>query len=182
MRSSPRSIGSKMRSHRRAVEQLGRRADHRRFEREAEALTAPQRAWKEALALAEQHEAIELADLVRTGKDAGRDIAPEIVPIGGHWLNGIDPDLDPRGTELYERIMRRAAPTLADDIKVRRCALWRELARLGVGTIPHEPAIQYRGVDPITDEAAVESIGAMTRPDLVRLSRARAGGEGVIGM
>ncbi len=161
----------------REVTHLKERLNRRRFEREAEALTAPQRAWKAALELADPDEALELAGLVRAGKDAGRGIAPEIVPIGGHWLGGIDPDLDPRGTELYERIMRRAAPTLADDIKVRRCALWRELARLGVGTIPHEPAIQYRGLDPITDEAAAERIGAMTRSDLVRLSRARAGGE-----
>jgi hypothetical protein len=140
--------------HRRDLGELKERIEQRRFEAATRHLAAPQKAWHEALALASSaapHEVFELYELVRAGKAAGREIAPEFVPIGGYWLNGIDPELDPRGTELYELIMRLSAPTLAADIRVRRCCLWRELVRRGSVALQPETDLWNGTREPITD-------------------------------
>jgi hypothetical protein len=74
-------------------------------------------AWLKALQLAPVAELEELAGLWIRARDEGREEPT--------------PEDDPDYHRLREAMMRRVAPTFADDLRVRRCLLWRELHRLG---------------------------------------------------
>ncbi len=88
-------------------------------------LSSPEFHWQRALARATPDE---LAELERC-----RDAAAQAREEGASETGAaIDPRWEPY-LEMYERIMRREADTLADDIRVRRDGLWRELNRLAEG-------------------------------------------------
>lgn len=77
-------------------------------------LSAPEWHHRRAFARATQAEREELARLHKAAQETG----------------GATPEKDSEFYELWEKVLRREAPTLADDVRCRRDGLCRELERL----------------------------------------------------
>lgn len=126
---------------RREIERLRKDADRRRAEEGAKdrSLAAPEQAWRQALRMAPREE---LREYGRLREEAEAD-SPKPTP-----------EEYPELFELEERIMRRSAPTLADEMRRNRDLLWRELDRIAPGSqaaTSRAAAVQHRYAPPVTD-------------------------------
>lgn len=113
-------------------EQAERRRHEAEFEDATEGYSAPQKTFYEGGLISPEHEVYEFVKHLDAGQAAGNSMDPIFATASRYWPWPIDPEKDPEGAELYERIMRRASPELADEAQVRRDVPWRRMVRLGM--------------------------------------------------
>lgn len=145
-----------MSSLRKEIARLRKQAAREKAELVDEALPAPEREYRKAVAVAQPDELAELADISeRLTSDAP------------------DPETEDgdRCYELWARLLTRTRSTLAGDVRLKRDGLWRELHRSSPGSqaeTSRSHAIKFRRAPLINDRSEIAAIIAQIRGPEVR--------------